>query len=532
MASATQYSGVMRIVSVPLHALPPASLTALTEAAAAITSTLDLETVLQTIARLACQVARAEASSVFSLNPQGPKLAVVAATGHRRDALVGREFDAHLGIPGQVLRTGEAIHILDVSSNSRFCREIDDLGSLRTRALMAAPMIHQGQVIGVIEVVNRLDGTDFTEADLKILQLFATLAASASQNARTHEELKQRFEGIRDSVSKPLSIVGNSPAVRNMLELCERVGPSHATVLLLGETGTGKELCARYLHGVSKRRHETFVGINCAALPEALLESELFGHEKGSFTGAHAQRKGWFELANHGTLFLDEIGDISRSTQAKLLRVLQEKEFVRVGGTRPIPCDVRVIAATNRRLKNMIIDGVFREDLYYRLSVFPIHVPALRERREDIPPLVEHFVERAVRAFGIPELHVARETRDILMQYDWPGNIRELENVVERAVLMADGSVLQPHHLPLDLQAAASPEETPGDESTLHGQERALILKTLCEQDWNQSRAARALGITRDYLRHRIKKYNLQRPTDSSVASWVPISAPVRFPGR
>jgi Nif-specific regulatory protein len=489
------------------------------EAATAITSTLDLATVLQTIARLACQVARAEASSVFSLDSRGAKLAVVAATGRRRDALLGREFDAHLGIPGQVLRTGEAIHILDVRSNSKFCREIDDIGSFRTRTLMAAPMIHQGQAIGVIEVVNRLDGADFTEVDLKVLQLFATLAASASHNARTHEELKERFEGIRDSMSKPVSIIGNSPAIRRVLELCDRVGPSHATVLLVGETGTGKELCARYIHSVSKRRHETCVAINCAALPETLLEGELFGHEKGSFTGAHAQRKGWFELANHGTLFLDEIGDISRSTQAKLLRVLQEREFVRVGGTKVISCDVRIIAATNRRLKNMMIDGVFREDLYYRLSVFPIDVPALRDRREDIPALVEHFVDRAVRALGIREIRIARETMDILTHYDWPGNIRELENVIERSVLMGEGSVLQPHHLPLDLQEVVSSEEALDDDSTLHGHVRTLILKTLREHDWNQSQAAKALGISRDYLRHRIRKYNLHRPTDSSMAS-------------
>jgi Nif-specific regulatory protein len=347
--------------------------------------------------------------------------------------------------------------------------------------------------------------------------VFAALAATALQNARAHEDLKQRFAGLRDSVMKEASIIGESPQLRQVLELCERVAPSNATVLLLGETGTGKELAARYIHNGSRRREETFVAINCAALTETLLESELFGHEKGSFTGAHAQRKGWFEVAAGGTLFLDEIGDISRSTQAKLLRVLQEREFVRVGGTKPIPSDGRLVVATNRNLKNMMIDGVFRDDLYYRLSVFPIQLPPLRDRREDIPKLVGHFVVRAAKEFGIPELSVSSKTVETLTQYQWPGNIRELQNVVERAVLMSDGPTLLPCHLPPDIQAATT-EEPAEDASTLLGQERSLIVKALKDHNWNQSSAARALGITRYHLRHRIKKYGIQKPVDPRLS--------------
>jgi Nif-specific regulatory protein len=506
-------------LSLPARGLPAECLTALGEVAAAINSTLELDSVLQTIARLACRVARAEASSVFLLDPRQKRLVVAAVTGNRRDALMGQEFDAALGVPGHVVRTGQPISIADVRTYSKFCKVIDDIGSLRTRSIVAVPMVCRAEVIGVIEVVNRLDESDFTDSDLKILQIFATLAASATRNARTHEDLKRRFESLRDSVMKPVAIIGESPQLRAALELCARVARTNANVLILGETGTGKELCARHIHNTSCRRHETFVAINCAALTETLLESELFGHEKGAFTDAHAQRRGWFELADHGTLFLDEIGDVSRSTQAKLLRALQEREFVRVSGTKPIPCDVRVIAATNHDLKSMMVDGLFREDLYYRLNVFPIRLPPLRERPEDIPRLVQHFVERSAHGLSVPELRVAPETMEILRRYHWPGNVRELQNVVERSVLMSDGDALLPCHLPPDIDASTTDHEHCCERSTLCGQEKALILKTLQQHNWNQSQAARTLGITRDHLRHRIRKYGLQKPGDSPVST-------------
>ena len=496
--------------------LSPSLLTALGEAGAAISSTLDLNAVLQTIARLSCEVTRAEASTVFTLKEGRDKLVALAASGQRREAVLGREFDARLGIPGQVVRLRQPIHVPDVRNDATFRREIDAIGSLRTRALLAAPMVYRAQVIGVIEVANRLDERPFSEHDLKILQVFATLAASAVHNARTHTDLQRRFEGLRDSVARPPEIIGDAPRLRETLKLCERVAPSNATVLIMGETGTGKELAARHIHNASKRRDKTFVAINCAALPETLLESELFGHEKGSFTSAHARRMGRFELADKGTLFLDEIGEISRSTQAKLLRVLQEREFVRVGGTETIRCDVRIIAATNRNLKHMLADGLFRDDLYYRLSVFPIQMPPLRERREDIPKLVDYFVARAAREFRVPELQVSSAAMAMLTQYNWRGNIRELQNVIERSVLMSDGNMLLPSHLAADIQAAARSDDPGADPTTLHGQERTLILKALAEHGWNQSQAARSLGVTRYHLRHRIRKYDLQKPAQAA----------------
>ncbi|MFQ5591280.1 MAG: sigma 54-interacting transcriptional regulator [Phycisphaerae bacterium] len=500
------------------HSLPPASLTALTEAAAAINSTLDVRTVLSTIAELARSVTHAEASTVFSLDPRRSKLVVVSATGHWRDAMIDREFSADLGIPGGILRTAEPVVLADVRQSRRFCKEIDEISSTRTQSLMAAPMIHRAEVIGVIEVVNRTDQLGFSETDLKILQIFAMLAATASQNARAHHDLQRRFDSLRDSVLKRTPLIGESACWKEAIALCDRVARSSATVLLLGETGTGKELAARYIHNCSTRCDESFVAVNCTALPETLLESELFGHEKGSFTGAHTRRHGWFEVAGGGTLFLDEIGEIGRPMQAKLLRVLQEKRIVRVGGTQSLPCDARVIAATNRNLKNMMIDGLFREDLYYRLSVFPIPLPPLRERRDDIHLFVDHFVAQAARDCNVPGLRVAPSTLAALTEYDWPGNVRELQNVVERSVLMSDGDTLLPCHLPPDIAEAGRPENTPAlDETTLAGQERALVLKALKEHNWNQSRAARALGITRYHVRHRMKKYGIDRPSDSGV---------------
>jgi transcriptional regulator with GAF, ATPase, and Fis domain len=485
---------------------------ALTEAAQAVTSTLDIETVLETIAKLARKVARSEASSVLSVQGAGKKLLVEAATGSRQEALLGHAFDARLGIAGQVVRLARVVNVADAPSDQAYRREIDHLGSLHTRSLLAAPMLDQGEVIGVVMVANRLDERPFDEENENALQVFAAIAATAVRNARQHAELQRRYAGLRDTVAGPPQIIGDSPNLKRMLRLCDRVAPSNATVLITGETGSGKEVAARYIHTTSKRRNENFVATNCAALPETLLESELFGHEKGAFTGAHARRMGRFEMADKGTLFLDEIGEISRSTQAKLLRVLQEREFVRVGGTETIRCDVRIVAATNRNLKNMMLDGLFREDLYYRLSVFPIHVPSLRERREDIPELAGMFVQRAARDFNAPVRSISPQSMRLLSRYEWRGNIREMQNVIERSVLMSDGETLLPDHLPPDIQDLGNSEEVEDDPSTLHGQEKSMILAALESHGWNQSQAARSLGVTRYHLRHRIRKYNLQKP--------------------
>jgi formate hydrogenlyase transcriptional activator len=305
-------------------------------------------------------------------------------------------------------------------------------------------------------------------------------------------------------------IIGNSPALESVLEQVEQVAPTDSTVLIQGETGTGKELIARAIHNLSARCGRPFIKLNCAAIPFDLLESELFGHEKGAFTGAIAQKVGRFELADKGTLFLDEVGDIPPALQPKLLRVLQEQEFERLGSTRTHQVDVRLVAATNRNLVDMVKRSEFRSDLYYRLNVFPIPLPPLRERREDIPALVEHFVEIYVRRMAKQIEHIPPETMSALVSYQWPGNIRELQNFIERSVILTSGNVLRP---PLASLKRAAEAESLGA-ITLEDAEREHIRKTLEQTRWvvaGPNGAAARLGIKRSTLYFRMQKLGISR---------------------
>jgi two-component system NtrC family response regulator len=308
-------------------------------------------------------------------------------------------------------------------------------------------------------------------------------------------------------------IIGESGRMQEVLSLVHRVAGSDATVLIQGESGTGKELIAKAIHYASARARGPLVKVNCAALPEALLESELFGHEKGAFTGAVAARQGRFELAHGGTLFLDEIGDLPLHLQVKLLRVLQEREFERVGSSRPISVDVRLIAATHRDLAALVKAGSFRDDLYYRINVVTIVVPPLRERREDIPPLIDHFVRVFAEVNRKRIAGLTREARDLLLRYDYPGNVRELENLVERAVVLTRDDVIGPTDLPLTLQEpVADVAEAAGLPTAVEALERRLIRAALTQAAGVQTRAAEALGISERVLRYKLKKYGLTEP--------------------
>ena len=307
-------------------------------------------------------------------------------------------------------------------------------------------------------------------------------------------------------------IIGNSPALESVLEQVEQVAPTDSTVLIQGETGTGKELIARAVHNLSARCGRPFIKLNCAAIPFDLLESELFGHERGAFTGAIAQKVGRFELADKGTLFLDEVGDIPPGLQPKLLRVLQEQEFERLGSTRTHKVDVRLVAATNRNLVDMVKRNEFRSDLYYRLNVFPVPLPPLRERREDIPALVEHFVEIYARRMSKQIENIPRETMSALASYEWPGNIRELQNLIERSVILSTGAVLRP---PL-LELKRSLEVQSMEAITLEEAERDHIRKTLEQTRWvvaGPNGAAARLGIKRSTLYFRMQKLGISRAT-------------------
>jgi len=360
----------------------------------------------------------------------------------------------------------------------------------------------------------RAGAYDFFEKPFKIDELTTVVRRALEKRALVREigSLKERLD---DRLTFE-NLIGHSKPMRDVFHLVSKVVANDVTVLICGESGTGKELIAQAVHHNSQRRDRPFVKLNCVAIPESLLESELFGHERGSFTGAIARKMGKFEQASTGTIFLDEIGDMTLATQAKILRVLQERECERVGGSETIHIDVRIIAATNKDLAKAVAEGTFREDLYYRLNVFSIHLPPLRERPEDIPPLIDHFVERTAREVGKRVTGFAPEAMGPLLAYEWPGNVRELENVAQRAVVMAETEVmgtacLPPHVLSYQPRLPDEPTIEPGrslDES-LEDIERELIRGALRRTGGVQTRAARLLGITERSLWHRIKKLGI-----------------------
>ena len=310
----------------------------------------------------------------------------------------------------------------------------------------------------------------------------------------------------REGQSGPLRAVGQSPEWRQVLRKATQVAWTDTTVFLQGESGTGKEVLARFIHHASPRTHGPFVAINCAALPEQLFESELFGYERGAFTGAQQAKAGQIELASTGVLFLDEVSEISPMAQAKLLRVLQEREFRRLGGTRLVKANVRVIAASNRDLRQAVSDGRFREDLFYRLQVFDIRIPPLRERRGDIPLLTDAFLREFERSSGCTSAGLTPDARAALVGHDWPGNVRELHNALERAVILCDGELITAEHLPLQVSSGVAPRRLP----RLSEVERRTIEQVLFESEGNKSKAARRLGITRTQLYGRLRKYELE----------------------
>src|SRR6266705_2027508 len=408
------------------------------------------------------------------------------------------------------------------------------------QAVCSVPLIHRDRTIGTLNLASRrLDA--FTQADVELLQPVGAQIAIAVENALAFKEidaLKDKLaveklyleEEIRSELNFE-EIVGESAVLKRALGQVELAAPAATTVLLLGETGTGKELFARAIHNLSPRRDRTFVKINCAAIPSGLLESELFGHEKGAFTGAINQKIGRFELADRGTLFLDEVGDIPLELQPKLLRVLQEQEFERLGGTRTQRVDVRVVAATNRDLSKLVAQRAFRNDLYYRLNVFPIQIPALRERHEDIPLLVQYFVQRFSRSLNKEVEYIPAEAMDVLASYSWPGNVRELENLIERAVLLSPAKALR---IPIsELKSSALATAAGADSSsfssasfpssasltssisTLEEAERQHILRALKQTQWRiagTKGAATLLAMKRTTLQARMRKLGIRRP--------------------
>jgi formate hydrogenlyase transcriptional activator len=387
--------------------------------------------------------------------------------------------------------------------------------------LCCVPLVAHGQALGTLNV-GRLAEEPFAPAETGLLVQVASQVALAVANALAYRqiaELKEKLSQEKDYLEGEIrtqydfaDIVGASPAIRRVLRQAEVVAPTDTTVLIQGETGTGKELIARAIHHLSARRERTLVKINCAAIPMGLLESELFGHEKGAFTGAIARKVGRFELAHQGTLFLDEVGDIPLELQPKLLRVLQEQEFERLGSNRTVRVDVRVVAATNRNLAEMVAAREFRSDLFYRLNVFPLQLPPLRERREDIPLLVRFFLQRHALRLKKPVTSIAPEALEALVRYPWPGNVRELENFMERAVLLSPGSELQ---VPADALSGLADGAVAEGAVTLAEAEREHILRVLRQTNWvigGPGGAAAKLGMKRTTLQSRMQKLGISRP--------------------
>ncbi len=411
----------------------------------------------------------------------------------------------------RVFREGIAIS----SNDARFTAAIGAAESLRDRdvkSVLAVPILHDDRVLGVIYLDSGEGGAEFDKGHLQLLTAISGVAALAVENVRRLEAMAEENRRLQAEAGLEHSMVGESPALRETVRLISRVAPTDSTVLILGESGTGKELAARAIHQNSARSQKSFVALNCAVFNESLMESELFGYEKGAFTGAFTQKKGKFDLADGGTMFLDEIGELPLALQAKLLRVLQEHEFERVGGTRPIKVDVRLIAATNRDLASAIKKSLFRQDLFYRLNVVQLTMPPLRERREDILLLANHFIQKFSRKASARRVRgISSRARVLLENYPWPGNIRELENAMERAAVLGMSDMIGPEDLPEALLEVA-PGTIPLDEyhSAVNEARRQIILRALGKTKGNITRAARLLGIQPTFLHRLLRNLDLR----------------------
>ena len=450
--------------------------------------------------------------------PDSDVFAIEASRGLTREEVCRGTYSPGEGITGTVAATGRPLVVPDISRDSRFLNRTRARTG-KTSAFLCVPIIHRGQVVGTMSVNCENPSQRELQDNLAFLMLLANLLAEAVSAMRDHmaerDALMAENNGLRRLLGdryQPANLVGTARGMRLVYDQIAQVADSMATVLIRGESGTGKELVARALHFGSVRRDAPFISVNCAALPENLIESELFGHEKGSFTGAQQQRKGRFELAHGGTLFLDEIGDISSAVQVRLLRVIQERTFERVGGDTPINVNVRIIAATNRNLEQAMQEGRFREDLYYRLNVFPIYLPPLRERRSDILLLAEHFLKKYAEIYGKRIQRISTTAINMMMAYHWPGNVRELENCMERAVLTCTDDVIHGYALPPTLQTgdatrtAILPDEGARLQTLVDSYEREIIVDALKKHRGNGAAAARFLQTTPRILNYRIRQ--------------------------
>ncbi|MDA3897248.1 MAG: sigma-54-dependent Fis family transcriptional regulator [Desulfobacteraceae bacterium] len=478
-----------------------------------VSSVQDLNQLLELILHTGTRIMHAKASSLLLLDQKTQKLHFKVTTGTQKDKMKNFAISLGQGIVGHVAETGESLLIEDVSRDKRWYRNISDEIGFKTQSILCVPMKANDKVIGAIEFINKAEGEAFQKSDLELLNVFADVAALAIVNAKKFQISERENKGLKQALGTAHQIIGQSKDIKAVVNDALKVADSRASTLILGESGTGKELLASLIHQASSRKERYMVTLNCAAVPETLLEDELFGHEKGSFTGANERKIGKLELADGNTLFLDEIGEMSPAMQAKVLRVLQDGIFYRVGGNAPISVDIRIIAATNQNLTERIASGDFREDLYYRLNVVELHMPALRERKKDIPLIARHFVDMFQKEKGHFQIEISAPAMDIMTKYNWPGNVRELRNAIERAVVMGNGREILPEDLPI-LNTRASIETIEYGltlQEAMDDFKKRFIKVNLEHTNGNQSKAAAVMGIQRTYLSRLISKYNMKK---------------------
>jgi Nif-specific regulatory protein len=498
-----------------------AELPMLFEISQRLNKTQNIKEELDDILSLVAQYLNAERVILTILNRENSNIMIERGYNLSAEAKARGVYQIGEGVIGKVVKCGEAVVIPRIIKDTTFLNKTKSkllTSDRKDISFVCVPVKVEQQITGTLSVDLVYNENNNLDEQARILSIIGSMIAQFVQtrqsrmeeierlreeNLSLHIELKEKF--------KPTNIIGNSGIMHEVYKLIERVSATNATVLIRGESGVGKELIADAIHYNSPRANKPIIKVNCSALPESLIESELFGHEKGAFTGAEKLRKGRFELAEGGTLFLDEIGDLPAQTQVKILRTLQEKEYERVGGSSTIKANVRIIAATNRNLEEAIEKGNFREDLFYRLNVFPIYVPPLRERVNDIPTLVDHFIQKCNSINGTNIKRISSSSIDMLMVYHWPGNIRELENCIERSCIMSTDSVIRAHNLPPTLQTATSSgTESKGTLDAILGRvEKQMIIETLHQSGGNLTKTAEVLGITERIIGLRIKKYDI-----------------------
>jgi Nif-specific regulatory protein len=513
---------------------------ALCEIAQLVGSAAELSTTLSETLRVLHETLHMERATLFLVDATGKRLAIKASYGLSEEEKQRGVYRLDEGVCGKVFRTRYPFVVPDITDEPLFLNKTQSRKDIKKDKIsfIGVPVILRNEPVGVL-TVDRLFGFDVSfEEDIRFITVVATLIAQFLELDRVLKEkeeiLVEENRSLRAELDKRYSrhnIIGQSKVMGEVFKLIDMVAPSRATALILGESGTGKELVARAIHLASHRPSNQFIKINCAALPENLLESELLGHEKGAFTGAVSTKKGRFEVADGGTLFLDEIGELPLNLQAKLLRVIQEKQFERLGGTKTITVDVRIIAATNVNLEQAVQKGRFRADLYYRLNVVPLLIPSLRERKEDVPLLIDFFL-RESNERNDRNLRLSAEMVEFLKKYSWPGNVRELQNLIERLVIMSSGEWGKVKDLPsfmiaeqesaivtADPTAVSSTDRinhSPPPKSSLKEMERDVVESALRRNGWVQARAARELGLTQRQIGYKIKKFGLEIPEFSA----------------